>query len=239
MLRAFFKAANQVFEPELRRVLIRALLGAAAVFALVCAGGWLLVAQIPFDAAIKLESVALPAPVVWFLGLALEILSAVGVLVLAVVLYPVATTAIVGFFLEDVAESVERRHYPGLPPAAGQSAVQSIWAGAKFALIALALNLLVLPLYLIAPLIPFVFYGVNGYLVGREYFELAASRRLPPEDVRKLRQAHRLRIFLAGVLTAFLLTVPFVNLAAPIIGTAAMVHVFEALRRGARAGSPP
>jgi CysZ protein len=236
VISAFFKAANQVFEPELRRVLLRALLGAALVFALVCAGGWLLVAQIP---AIQVQSVALPAAATWFLELLLEILGGVGVFVLAIVLYPVATTAIVGLFLEDVAESVERRHYPDLPPPAEQSAFLSIWAGAKFALIALTLNVIVLPLYLIPPLIPFVFYGVNGYLVGREYFELAALRRLPPEDVRKLRQAYRLRIFLAGALTAFLLTVPFVNLVAPIIGTAAMVHVFESLRRGARANSPP
>lgn len=236
MISAFAKAVHQIQEPELRRVLVHALLGAAMVFALVCAGGWFLVAQIP---AIQLESIALPAAAAWFLGLLLEIISAVGVFVLAIVLYPVATTAIVGLFLEDVAESVERRHYPDLPPPAAQSTLQSIWAGTKFALIALTLNVIVLPLYLIPPLIPFVFYGVNGYLVGREYFELAASRRLPPEDVRKLRQAHRLRIFLAGALTAFLLTVPFVNLAAPIIGTAAMVHLFEALRRAAPAGSPP
>ncbi len=236
MIQAFAKAIHQIQQPDLRRVLIRALLGAAAIFALVCAGGWLLVAQIP---AIQVQSVALPAFATWFLELLLEILGGVGVFVLAILLYPAAAMAIVGFFLEDVAESVERRHYPDVPPAPTQNALVSIWAGAKFALIALALNVIVLPLYLIPPLIPFVFYGVNGYLVGREYFELAASRRLPPEDVRKLRQAHRLRIFLAGALTAFLLTVPFVNLAAPIIGTAAMVHIFEALRRGARAGSPP
>lgn len=236
MIQAFAKAIHQIQQPDLRRVLIRALLGAAAIFALVCAGGWLLVAQIP---AIQVQSVALPAFVTWFLELLLEILGGVGVFVLAILLYPAAAMAIVGFFLEDVAESVERRYYPDAPPPVAQNALVSIWAGAKFALIALTLNVIVLPLYLIPPLIPFVFYGVNGYLVGREYFELAASRRLPPEDVRKLRQAHRLRIFLAGALTAFLLTVPFVNLAAPIIGTAAMVHIFEALRRGARAGSPP
>jgi len=61
---------------------------------------------------------------------------------------------------------------------------------------------------------------------------------LPPEGVRELQRANGARVFLAGGLTAFLLTVPVVNLVAPIIGTAAMVHVFEKLRQR-RAGSTP
>jgi len=230
VIAAFVKAVGQLSEPDLRRVVLRALFGAAAIFVLMCAGGWLLVAQI------QLSEIAA-------LNVAIDLLGGLAILVVAILLYPAAVTAIIGFFLEDVAEAVERRHYPRLPQARNQTLGEAIFASLRFALIALALNVLALPLYLVLLFVPplniFVFYGVNGYLVGREYFELAAFRRLPPEEARGLRQANRLRIFVAGVLTAFLLTVPFVNLVAPILGTAAMVHIFEALRRPARAGSSP
>lgn len=229
MIAAFAKALAQMSDPALRRILMRALIGGAAIFALMCGVGWLLVAQLHVT-----EIAAL--------NVALDLLGGLAVLVIAALLYPAAVTALVGLFLENVAQAVENRHYPELPPARNQGVAESTIAGLRFALIALALNLLALPLYLLVLFVPglnlFVFYGVNGYLVGREYFELAASRRLPPEDVKKLRQAHRWRIFLTGALTAFLLTVPFVNLVAPILGTAAMVHVFEALRRGAHGPVP-
>jgi uncharacterized protein involved in cysteine biosynthesis len=230
VIQSFAKAIAQLSDPALRRVLWRALVGAAAIFALLCAGGWLAVAQLRLTEVTALDTL-------------LDVLGGVGVFVLAILLYPAAVTALVGFFLDDVAAAVERRHFPQLPPARAQGVAESAWSGIRFALIALALNVVALPLYLallfVPPLNLFVFYGVNGYLVGREYFELAASRRLPPEEVTELRRAYRGRVFLAGVLTAFLLTVPLVNLVAPIVGTAAMVHLFEALRRGARAGSSP
>ena len=101
------------------------------------------------------------------------------------------------------------------------------------------LNLLVfvfvVPILLITivliPLIPFVFYALNGYLLGREYFEFAAVRRLEPPAGRALRKKFRTRIFLCGILIAVLMTVPFVNWLMPVIAAAYMVHVFEDLRK--------
>jgi uncharacterized protein involved in cysteine biosynthesis len=95
------------------------------------------------------------------------------------------------------------------------------------------LNLILLLFLLIPPVFPFVFYGVNGYLLGREYFELVAARRLDPAEARSLRRRHGRTLFIAGVLIAFLLTIPFVNLVAPLVGTAAMVHLFETIRHEA------
>ena len=92
------------------------------------------------------------------------------------------------------------------------------------------LNLVMLVFLLIPPLFPFVFYGVNGYLLGREFFELVALRRIGLEEVRNLRKAHRGRLFLAGIVIAFLFTVPGLNLVAPVIATAVMVHLFEDFR---------
>jgi uncharacterized protein involved in cysteine biosynthesis len=93
-----------------------------------------------------------------------------------------------------------------------------------------ALNLVILVFLPFAPIFPFVFYGVNGYLLGREYFELVAMRRAPSAEASALRRRHRLQAFATGLVIAALLTVPFINLLAPLLGTAAMVHVFEGLR---------
>jgi uncharacterized protein involved in cysteine biosynthesis len=78
-----------------------------------------------------------------------------------------------------------------------------------------------------------VFYGLNGYLLGREYFETVALRRLDPKRASELRRREKWRVFLAGVIITLLLTVPFLNLIAPVIATAFMLHLFESVRRAA------
>ena len=134
-------------------------------------------------------------------------------------------------FLEDVADAVEARHWPeaGAP---GRTGLAAALAGALrlFGLMAL-LNLMALPLYVVPVMNLVAFYALNGYLLGREYVELVASRRLAPGAVRALRRRHRLKLFGAGVTIAFLLTVPVVNLLTPVIATVFMVHVFHGLRR--------
>ena len=104
-----------------------------------------------------------------------------------------------------------------------------------FIAISLALNILALPLYLLLLFLPpfnlFVFYLLNGYLLGREYFEIVAVRRLDMATAKLLRRTYRGRVFMTGVVIALLLTVPLVNLITPIVATAFMLHVFEGLRR--------
>ncbi len=229
MFSAFAKAVAQLSDPALKRVIVRSMAGAAGIYALLCGGAWI--------ALFRLDVSDIP-----LLNATVDVLGALTVVALAIILYPAAVTALIGLFLEDVARAVERKHYPQAPAPRTQGIAEAALGALRFALLAVAVNILALPLYLILLFVPplnaFVFYGVNGYLVGREYFELAASRRLPPEGVRELRRANRVRVFLVGGLTAFLLTVPVVNLVAPIIGTAAMVHILERIRY-ARAGSTP
>ncbi|MGB0671286.1 MAG: EI24 domain-containing protein, partial [Rhodospirillales bacterium] len=113
----------------------------------------------------------------------------------------------------------------------------------KFLVTLIGLNLLAL-LFLIppmTPLFPFVFYAVNGHLLSREYFELVAVRRFDTVAATRLRKQHRLPLFMAGVAIAFLLTVPVVNLLAPLIATGVMVHLFHSYagsRQGLEAGLP-
>ncbi|MEQ9558207.1 MAG: EI24 domain-containing protein [Rhodospirillales bacterium] len=153
------------------------------------------------------------------------------VLVLTWALFPGVVSAVVALFLDQIAESVEARHYPDLGPAQGQPAGEQVMTALRFLGIMVSLNLLILPTMLMGPVYPVLFYCVNGYLLGREYFEMVAARRIDLAGTVRLRQAHGGRLFLTGVASAFLLTIPVVNLLTPVIATAAMVHQFEKWRR--------
>jgi CysZ protein len=68
---------------------------------------------------------------------------------------------------------------------------------------------------------------VNGWLLGREYFELAALRHLPQAAADALRRKHRGGLFFAGLLISILSVIPVANLFAPLYGSAFMVHLFR------------
>ena len=96
----------------------------------------------------------------------------------------------------------------------------------------IAVNLLALLLYAFAgPLIPVVFWALNGWLLGREYFTLVAMRRIGRPGAKALRAQHRGKIWLAGTLMAAPLSVPLVNLVIPVLGVATFTHIFHRLNR--------
>ncbi|MGH9808822.1 MAG: EI24 domain-containing protein, partial [Terriglobia bacterium] len=78
------------------------------------------------------------------------------------------------------------------------------------------------------------FYLGNGYLLGREYFELAAMRHLPIEDVKRLRKANVGYVWMCGLIIAVIASVPILNLITPIFATAFMVHIYKQLTVRAR-----
>jgi CysZ protein len=149
-------------------------------------------------------------------------------LVLSVVLMVPTAAAVVGFFLDAIAEAVEARHYPGLPPAADPGIAAQLSDSLRFlGLVALA-NLLALIVYLVLPpLAPFTFWAVNGFLLGREYFTLVAMRRLSPAQAVAMRRRHMPRIWLAGIAMAVPLSVPLLNLVVPVLGVAVFTHQFH------------
>jgi uncharacterized protein involved in cysteine biosynthesis len=137
-----------------------------------------------------------------------------------------------GLFLDQVARAVEARHYPHLPPAPGMSAYEGIKDAVNFFAVLVVVNILALVLYAFAgPLIPVVFWAVNGFLLGREYFTLVATRRLGRTEAKRLRSRHFGKIWLAGTLMAAPLSVPILNLVIPVLGVATFTHMFERLRQ--------
>jgi uncharacterized protein involved in cysteine biosynthesis len=219
MLSVFAKAIGELGNPATRRILWLSLATALLVFGLLWVGAGYLLASVPFFQIGWLDTL------IGFLGGA-------AVLIVTWFLFPGVVSAVLSLFIEGVADAVEARHYPSLPKAAGQGIASSLATSLRFLGVILGFNLLLLPFLLLPPVFPFVFYSVNGYLLGREYFEIVALRRVGPSETRSLRKAHGARVFATGVMAAFLLTVPLVNLLAPVVAIAVMVHLFHAWRVG-------
>lgn len=222
MIDSLLKAIGQLTDPKFRRVLLLGVAGTIVLYVLLyLAAGWGL-------AQLRLFGIG-------WADRAIDVLGGIAVLVITLVMFPGVATLVLSFLLEDVALAVEAKHYPGLPAPRRQGVTEIAWSALRFTAVTVLVNLMALPFYLILLLVGIgigLFYLVNGYLLAREYFELAAYRRLPPDQADALRRAHIGRLWLLGVAITFLSTLPVINLVAPLIGTAAMVHETEALRRG-------
>lgn len=237
MLKALSRAFGQSFDPAFRRVFNRSLLFSLVTFIAVWLASWFALDWAGAGLIAWLRDWtgdgAWIAPLEWLVDAA-----AIGAIAVAsFFLFPAVMASIMALLLEDIAKAVERRYYPDLPPAREQPLAEAILGGLVFAAVTLILNLLVLPLYLVLLFVPplnfVLFYLLNGYLLGREYFELVAVRRLDLPATKRLRRDFRGRVILAGAVITFLLTIPLVNLVTPIIATAFMLHTFEDLRRRA------
>lgn len=236
MLAGLFKAIGQVpADRRLRRVVWRAIAVALAVFAALWAAAWWVLEWAGTALGDWLAGGGFWQEVIgWLVSLG----GLAGVLVASFLLFPAVIAVALSLFLDEAAGAVEARHYPDLPAAREQPVGEAVRDVLGLAAATVVANILVLPVYLalsfVPPLNVFVFYGLNGYLLGREYFEQVAVRRLPRPEVQALRRRYSGRIVLAGVVVAVMLTIPVVNLLTPVVATAFMLHVFEGLRRRAR-----
>ncbi|MEO1949202.1 EI24 domain-containing protein [Thioclava sp.] len=166
---------------------------------------------------------------------ALSIVSAGVILFASIFLMVPVASAFTGFFLEDVAEMVEDVHYPTLPPVRKLTFAEGMRDTVRFFGVILVANIIALMIYpFVIPLAPFLFFGLNGYLLGREYFQMAAFRRMEREAALELYERNKVTIWAAGALMAVPLSIPLVNLFVPVLGAAGFTHLFHAItgRRG-------
>ncbi len=219
MIQSYLRAFGQLPDPRFRRVILLSLGLAVLLYGVTfVVVGWLF------------GELALMAASWWEAGS--SILGGVAIVVVSVFLFPAIMSAFVGLFLDDVASAVEAEHYPLLSAPRTQGFLESLAGSLRFAGLALLVNLIALPLYFIPPVNAFAFLLVNGFLLGREYFELVALRRLSRPEVRALSRYYRRRLWWSGTVTALLLLIPFVNILAPLVGVAAMVHILHGLDLG-------
>lgn len=143
---------------------------------------------------------------------------------------PVAS-AITSLFLDEVAGAVEDVHYPNVPRPARVGFWEGFRDSVNFLGVLIGANVVALILYGIIPLAaPVIFIALNGYLLGREYFTLAAMRHLGRTGAKALRREHSSLIWVAGCLMAVPLVFPILNLVIPILGAATFTHIYHAVR---------
>jgi CysZ protein len=224
MISAFAKALAQLGDPAFRRPIAWSLALAALVFAVL----WLIVWFVLTHTAIT--------DLRW-IDMTVDVLGGLAAVVLTFILFPGVVAAILSLFADRIIAAVEARYYPHLPPPREPPLVEQALIALRFLAMVVVLNIMALPLYLVPVVNALVFYGLNGYLLGREYFEMVAPRRLDSESRRGLWRRRRLGFVLAGVAFAFLSTLPLVNLLAPVLAAAAMTHLVESYRRDLPRGS--
>lgn len=213
MFSAFVKTLGQMNDPRIRGVIGKTLALAVLGYILFVVLVYLLIGWLAGLSG-------------WLANLA-QFGGAFGAMVVAWFIFPGVAAAIAGVFADEVIDAVEAKHYPHLPPARALPVLQVVIDGLQLAGIALIANILALPFLLVFPIYVLITWGVNGWLLGREYFEMVAFRRLDKETARALHRRHRLTFTIAGILIAICLTIPFVNLIAPVLGAAFMVHVAQ------------
>ena len=156
-------------------------------------------------------------------------LGALGLFIGIVFLMPAVTALVAGLFGDDIAEQVERSYYPADPPGNAVPIARAVGEAVKIALLSIVVYLCAVPFLLVAGLGAVMFFFATAYLQSRQYFELAAMRFHPPAEAKALRKAHHASVFGAGMLIALFVSIPIVNLATPLFGTALMVHLHKRL----------
>lgn len=150
---------------------------------------------------------------------------------MAIFLMAPVAAAFSGLFAERVSEVVEQAHYPDHP---GQPL--DFWDGllesfaVMLGVLLITLAVLVLTPFL-GPLAPVLFFGANGWLLGREFFQMVALRHLDSEQAKMLRQHHSFQVTALGVMVAVLLTIPVINILVPVLAAAGFTHLYHLNRK--------
>lgn len=220
MLSDALAALADVFSPPLRAVLLKSVgLTLAVLVALGVLLWWglsFLVAYVPWEWA---QTV-------------LQALGGIGIVLVLVFLVPPVTSLVAGMFLDEIAHAVESASFPGDPPGRELPFWQSLVLSLKFFGAVIVANIVAAILLLVPGVNLVAFFLANGYLLGREYFELAAMRHRPMREARLMRLDNGGRVFACGLVIALFVAVPVVNLATPVFATTFMTRYHRRLSRG-------
>ena len=229
MLDAAVKALTQMLSPAFRAVLLKSV-GVALILIVIIGIAvqrllvWL--ASYGTDWAESMLGTSAHTPLAilaWIVSIAVSL----GILVGSIFLMP-AVTALVGtFFVDDIALEVERAYYPTDPVGNPPPPLRAVLEGARTALFSVLVYLVAVPFLLVGGLGVVIFFLATAYLLGREYFELAAMRHQSVADAKRLRKIRSGTVFVAGMFIAAFVSIPIVNLAAPLFAMAFMVHMYK------------
>jgi CysZ protein len=210
MFDAAAKALSQMLSPSMRRILWRSIALALGLIAVVAVGLQRLLSWLTTSGEQWAGTLLGPA-----YNTPLDILA--------------VTALVASIFVDEVADEVERAHYPAERPGTALPLSRALVEGIKTALLAVLLYLVALPFFFFAGIGVIVFFIVAAYLLGREYFLLAAMRFRSIEEAKAFRKEHASTVFAAGCVVAAFVSIPIVNLATPLFGTAFLVHMHKRL----------
>ena len=228
MVESLRRAFAQLPDPVLRRSVLLSVLLALAMIALAAGFSWWLIFRLGlFGQGLVDGSVA----------------AGVAALVLVfgtLLFFPSTVMFIASWFGDSVADAVEARYWPDLGPPRDRTVRETLMPGLSLLVVTVIVNLVLLPVYALTLIVPglglVIFYCVNGYLFGREFFEAVAIRRMDTKSARALRRRYRGRILVAGMIITVLTTIPILNLAAPVLATAFMTNVCHGLDESTQTG---
>ena len=231
MIDAAVKALSQILSPPMRSILWRSI-GLALVLITVLAVGlqrllsWFATYGEGWAETMLGPGFHTPLNVLaWIVSIA----AGLGVVLGGIFLMPAITSLVASFFVDDVADLVEREHYPAERPGVALPLGLAMSEGVRTALLTIVVYLVALPFVLVAGAGFLVFFIATAWLLGKQYFELAAMRFRSPAEARLMRKDNALTIFTAGLIIAAFVSIPIVNLATPLFGMAFMVHMHKRL----------
>ena len=229
MFDAAIKALTQMFSPPFRRVLLKSIGLGLLLIVLTGIGLNRLFSWMATNGATWAEA-SVGAHTLWqILAWVLSIAATLGIITGALFLMPAVTAFVGSFFVDEIADEVEKTHYPMEPPGTALPLFRAMIEGINTALLAVLVYLCAVPFLFVAGLGLVIMFLANAYLLSREYFLLAAMRFRPAAEAKAMRRTFRTQIFLAGLLIAIFVSIPVVNLATPLFAMAMMVHLHKRL----------
>lgn len=239
MFEAAAKAFVQMFSPPFRRVLLKSIGLAILLIVAIGIGLHRAVAELAAHGASWATGSDWGPQWAWnLLVWIVSFAAGFGIFAGAIFLMPAITAFVGSFFVDEIAELVERRHYASDPPGHALPLLRALIEGLSAAVLAITVYLCAAPLLLFAGLGFIIMFLANAYLLGREYFLLAAMRFRTPSEAKEMRRIHRTSVYFAGMLIAFVVSIPVVNLVTPLFAMAFMVHVHKRIAGGGAVTMP-
>ena len=221
LIQAAMRALAQITAPPFRAIVWKSLGLTLALLALVWLAltrflnWWLSQGAVVTDHPMIATIAAFMAGAGLFIGLAF--------------LIPPVSILVASFFADDIADRIEREDYPQDQPGKPLPIGRAIFEALKLAALALGVNIIALLLLLVPGINVVAFLLANTFLLGREYFTIAAGRFLSPQEIAAMRSQNSFAVYFAGFMMALLMSIPLVNLFTPVFGTALFVHVYKGL----------
>lgn len=222
-------ALRNLFAPETRSVFWKVI----GLTLIVLVGIWFALRETFIAYAMPWVDALIPGTPEWagWLTFIFSIFASIGLALALALLLSTVTAIIAGLFLDDVAEVIEKRDYPADRPGTAMPLGEAMLSSVKFFGIVVVGNIVALFLLLVPGVNIIAFFLVNGYLLGREFFEFAAMRFRSPDEARLFRSRHSGTVFTAGLVIAAFLAIPFVNLLTPLFAAGLMVHLHKMLSK--------